>query len=148
MTEYLPDVNVVVASVRADHPHHEQARSFVQSALARGHSFVVPVEVLASSMRILMLDVWTDPESSVSASALVRAWVDAARADVVGHPPAAFTVLAEFARTLDLSPRRIPDALLAASAITLRATLVSFDRGFSGYPGLTGEVIAQDSGQH
>ncbi len=142
MTRYLPDVNVVVASVRADHPHHHDARNFLQSAKAESDAFVVPVEVLASSMRILMLDIWVDPESSSSASALMRTWVEAADAEVVGHPAGSFTVLNELARTLDLSPRRVPDALLASSAIVLRATLVSLDRGFAGYPGLSAVILS------
>lgn len=141
MTRYLPDVNLLVASLRADHPHHREARSFLQSTQANADAFVVPVEVLASTMRILMLDIWVDPESSASASALVGAWVQAADAEVVGHPATAVTVLNEFARTLDLSPRRVPDALLAASAIALRATIASFDRGFTGYPGLSAVIL-------
>ena len=120
MIRYLPDVNLVVASLRADHPHHCEALNFLQSAKADGGEFVVPVEVVAS---------------------IVRSWVAAADAEVVGHPAAAFTVLTEFARTLELSPRRVPDALLASSAIVLRATLVSFDRGLSGYPGVSALIL-------
>jgi len=141
VTRYLPDVNLVVASLRVDHPHHNAAQTFLQAAKTNADAFVVPVEVLASTMRILMLDIWVDPESSASASALMRSWVQAADAEVVGHPEAAVTVLTEFARTLNLSARRVPDALLAASAIVLRATLVSFDRGFSGYPGLSAKIL-------
>lgn len=144
MIRYLPDVNLVVASLRADHPHHREAQSFLQSAKADGGTFVVPVEVVASIMRILLLDVWVNPESSASASSLVRSWVAVAGAEVVGHPAATFTVLTEFARTLDLSPRRVPDALLASSAIALRATLVTFDRGFASYPSLSAVILRPD----
>ena len=141
MIRYLPDVNLVVASLRADHPHHKEALNFLQSAKADGGEFVVPVEVVASIMRILMLDVWVNPESSAGAASLVRSWVAAADAEVVGHPTAAFTVLTEFARTLELSPRRVPDALLASSAIVFRATLVTFDRGFNSYPSLSAVIL-------
>jgi Predicted nucleic acid-binding protein, contains PIN domain len=141
VTRYLPDVNLVVASLRVDHPHHNAAQNFLHSAKSNADAFVVPVEMLASTMRILMLDIWVAPESSASASALMRSWVQAADAEVVGHPEASFAVLTEFARTLNLSARRVPDALLAACAIALRATLVSFDRGFSGYPGLPAKIL-------
>jgi hypothetical protein len=93
-------VNLVVASLRVDHPHHNAAQNFLHSAKSNADAFVVPVEVLTSTMRILMLDIWVDPESSASASALMRSWVQAADAEVVGHPEASFAVLTEFARTL------------------------------------------------
>gem|GEM_PF-961383 len=141
MTVYLPDVNVVVASVRADHPHHVEALNFLEYAATGGHSFIAPTEVLASSMRILMLDVWQDPESSSSAAALLSEWLEASQDLVLGHPAAAFLVLVELARTLNLAPRRVPDALLAGSAIAQRATIVTFDRGFGSYPGLSAEIL-------
>jgi predicted nucleic acid-binding protein len=137
----LPDVNVVVASVRGDHPHHGSAYDALASRVAIGKPLVVPIEVLASTMRVLMLDIWVNPETSASAALLMRSWVRSTGATVLGHPTAAFAILAEFARTLDLSPRRMPDALLAASAIALRATLLSFDKGFAGYPGLSSMIL-------
>lgn len=132
----LPDVNILVASIRHDHPHHERALEYLVSVRNSGDRIVIPVDVLASSLRILTLNVWFEPETSASASDLIRKWVQAADAEVTSHPPQAWVLLAEFARTLDLSTRQIPDALIAASAITLRATVVSFDRGLERYPGL------------
>jgi predicted nucleic acid-binding protein len=96
---------------------------------------------LAAALRILTLPIWEQPETSETAAALITVWLDAAGAEVVPHPPAAWKVLAEFARTLEPAPRAIPDALLAASAIASRATVVTFDRGFSHYPGLVAEVL-------
>lgn len=141
MTTYLPDVDVLVASLRSDHPHHEAARTFLHRARRDGHSFAVPVEVLASSLRVLTLDIWIDAETSASARDLLHDWIAASDAEVVSHPSGSWRVLAEFARTLSLSPRAIPDALLAASAIASRRTIVTFDRGFARYPGLQSEVL-------
>ncbi len=142
MTTYLPDVNVLVASLRPDHPHHETARSFLVRSRAAGHDFAVPVEVLAAALRILTLDVWVDSETSASARDLINGWVGAARAEIVSHPPGSWRVLEEFARTLSLGTRAIPDALLAASAIVSRTTIVTFDRGFDRYPGLNAEILS------
>lgn len=137
MTMVLPDVNVVVASLRSDHSHHELARGEIEEILSRFDSIVVPVDVLAAAMRILTLNVWNDPETSETAVKLLRDWVDATDARVIGHPTHAWTVLSEFGRTLKLTTQQVPDALLAASAIVLGVTLVTFDRGFNRYPGLT-----------
>ena len=141
MSGYLPDVNVIVASVRSDHAHHASARAFLSAAHDQGRACTVPVEVLAAALRILTLPVWQEPETSESAGELLAGWIEAVDAEVVGHPPAAWHVLAEFARTLALSPRSVPDALIAASAIASRSTVVTFDRGFAGYPGLRAEVL-------
>ena len=141
MTTYLPDVNVLVASVRSDHPHHVTARSFLWRSRQAGLSFVVPVEVLASALRVLTLDIWIESETSASARDLVNDWIRASSAEVVSHAPGSWRVLGEFARTLSLGTRAIPDALLAASAIASRRTIVTFDRGFARYPGLNAEIL-------
>lgn len=137
----LPDVNVLVASIRSDHPHHQRALEYMVTVRNAGDRVITPVEVLASALRMLTLNVWFEPETSESAAGLVRAWIDAADAEVVSHPPQAWVLLAEFARTLDLSTRHIPDALLAGSAIALRAVVASFDRGLERYPGLRTVIL-------
>lgn len=141
MNPYLPDVNVIVASLRSDHTHHGSARAFLSAARDQGWACTVPVEVLAAALRILTLPVWEEPETSESAGELLTGWLGAMGAEVVSHRPEAWRVLAEFARTLDLSARSVPDALIAASAIASRATVVTFDRGFARYPGLRAEVL-------
>ena len=141
MTTYLSDVTVLVASLRSDHRHHGAARDFLRQARRDGHSFALPVEVLASSLRVLTLDIWIEPETSASARDLLHDWIAASDAEVVSHPSGSWRVLAEFARTLSLGPRAIPDALLAASAIASRRTIVTFDRGFARYPGLQSEIL-------
>jgi len=141
LTVYLPDVNVIVASLRSDHPHHQAALAFLRESRESASTFAVPVDVMASALRVLTLDVWLEPETSESAGRLISDWLTAAQAEVVAHPPMTWTVMAEFARTLSLTSRSVPDALLAASAIASRSTLATFDRGFSGYPGLRAELL-------
>ncbi len=127
--------------MRSDHPQHERAHDYMLAVRTSGDFFVTPVEVLASSLRILTLDVWFEPETSESAADLVRTWIDAADAEVVSHLPQAWVLLAEFARTLDLTTRQMPDALIAASAIAMRAVVASFDRGLTRYPGLKTVIL-------
>jgi len=102
---------------------------------------MVPVEVLASVLRLLTLGCWVNPESSATAADLARGWVEAAGAQVTAHPAEGWRVLLEFSRTLKLTTRAMPDALLAASAIASRAVLVTFDGGFARYPGLRVDVL-------
>lgn len=141
MTTYLPDVNIIVASLRGDHSCHESAQAFLRQAKDGGDSFRVPIDVLASVMRVLTLGCWVNPESSATAGDLARAWLGAARAEVIAHPADSWRVFLEFARTLNLTTRTMPDALLAASAIASRTVLVTFDRGFTRYPGLQVDLL-------
>lgn len=113
----------------------------MRSTVANGDVWRVPVEVLASALRILTLDIWVEPETSDSAQALLRRWVNASGAQVVSHDARAWSVMCEFARTLSLRARAVPDALLAASAISTTSTLVTFDRGMARYPGLRTELL-------
>ena len=51
-----PDVNVLVAASRSDHPHHAVARAWLKEALAaaeRGASFTLMPMVLASLLRLV-----------------------------------------------------------------------------------------------
>lgn len=140
-TACLPDVNVIVASMRADHSHHAPAIAFLRQCVEDGRRIVVPVDVLASALRVLMAPVWREPETSASAASLITAWLAAADAEVVPHAPRTWQILRELARSLRLSRSTTPDALLAASAIAASVTLATFDRGFARYPGLRQELL-------
>jgi predicted nucleic acid-binding protein len=94
----------------------------------------VLTEVLASALRGLFREAWVEPETSRSAANLLANRVRAAGATIVGHRPETWLLLAEYARTLRLSHRAVPDALLVASAAVVGVTPVSFDRGLDRYP--------------
>ena len=51
-----PDVNVLVAASRTDHPHHAVARDWLEEALGRsstGAAFTLMPMVLASFLRLV-----------------------------------------------------------------------------------------------
>lgn len=141
-TSFILDVNVLVACVRADHQCHRAAQDFVRGLLRQENRILVPIEVAAAALRVLTMSFWIEPESSASAALLIGDWLDAADARLVSHPVDAWRFVSQFARTMDLAPRALPDALLAASAISMRATLVSFDRGLARFPGLTAAILS------
>src|SRR5450830_1326374 len=52
----VPDVNILVAASRSDHPHHQVARSWLEQALAAcaaGASLKLPPMVVASFLRLV-----------------------------------------------------------------------------------------------
>jgi toxin-antitoxin system PIN domain toxin len=128
-----PDVNVLVAAARSDHPHHLVARPWLEGALAAiptGASFTLMPMVLASVLRLL-----TSPKIFVEPTPVsdAVAFVDA----VMAVPGVRLLALgAEWPRLrqlcLDgpLAGNDLPDAWLAAAVEQHGEQLVSFDRDF------------------
>ena len=135
-----PDVNVLVAAARGDHPHHGVARAWLEKTLAAAGSGVVctlmPM-VLASYLRLVTSPkVFQRPTSIEDAIGFIDA--------LLSLPGAQLADLgAEWARfrqlCLDkkLSGNDLPDAWLAAAVAQRGEHLVSFDRDFKRLLGRT-----------
>ncbi|MEO6407690.1 MAG: TA system VapC family ribonuclease toxin [Burkholderiaceae bacterium] len=128
-----PDVNVLVAAARSDHPHHGIARAWLEGTFAEADSGVVctlmPM-VLASFLRLV-----TSPKIFQKPTPIEEAigFVDA----LLLLPGAQLAELgAEWKRfrqlclDKDLSANDVPDAWLAAAVAQRGEHLVSFDRDF------------------
>ena len=128
-----PDVNVLVAASRRDHPHHAVARAWVERALTTappGSVLTLMPMVLASFLRLV-----TSPR-------IFR--VPTPIGDAVGFVDALLSVQGVRLATLgpewprlnrlcvdkSLAGNDLPDAWLAAATIHLGEHLVSFDRDF------------------
>ncbi|MBX3638359.1 MAG: PIN domain-containing protein [Rubrivivax sp.] len=128
-----PDVNVLVAASRGDHPHHAVARDWLEGALgsaAAGASLTLMPMVLASFMRLV-----TSPRVFRLATPIddAVAFVDA----LLTYPGVQLAPLGpEWPRLrqlcLDkqLAGNDVPDAWLSAAVAQLGEHLVSFDRDF------------------
>lgn len=132
----LPDVNVVLAALRADHDHHLLARDFVEQARSGSVALGLSDVALASVVRLATnARVFVRPDTTDAVIEYL---------DVLLEPPAQlvragtthWTRFTELCRHLQLRGNLVPDAYLAALALEQGAELVSFDRGFGRYPGL------------
>jgi hypothetical protein len=68
-----PDVNVLVAASRSDHPHHRIARGWLEdaaSAAASGGTLILMPMVLASFLRLVSSPCWPLEVSTLRRSAL------------------------------------------------------------------------------
>jgi toxin-antitoxin system PIN domain toxin len=128
-----PDVNVLVAAARSDHPHHGVARAWLEETLVGPESdaacTLMPM-VLASFLRLV-----TSPKIFRSPTAIEDAidFLDA----LLSLPNVQLAELGpEWRRLRDLcldkrlAANDIPDAWLAAAVAQRGEVLVTFDRDF------------------
>ena len=134
----LPDVNVLLAAHRDDHPHHAVVSTWFGALTSGNERFFVPGFLWAAFVRIAtnrrIFNVPTPLDDAF-------AFMDAVRTQpnhlVVSMEPSHLAVFEDVCRTGDATGDLVNDAYLAAIAIDLGATLVSLDRDFARFESLT-----------
>jgi uncharacterized protein len=129
-----PDVNVLVAASRSDHPHHAVARAWLERAAvaaAAGSALTLMPMVLASYLRLVtspkIFQVPTPVDAAVD-------FVDALLASPGVHLATLgpeWPRLRQLCLDKQLAGNSLPDAWLAAATMHLGEHLVSFDRDFT-----------------
>lgn len=128
-----PDVNVLVAASRADHPHHQTALNWLTQAIAhaRTHADLKLLgTVVASFLRLVTHPkVFSVPTPTVQAVAFIDG--------VLASPGAAMLAAQDEwpqLRTLclaqNLKANALPDAWIAACVLQQQEVLATFDRDF------------------
>lgn len=128
----LLDVNVVIASHRADHPQHELTIGWLDAIVAARETFAIPNGVWASFLR-LVTSGRAFPEPSPLNDAFAH--IDAFRA----HPshrslepgPLHMSSLRRVCEDADARGDLVADAVLAAIALEHGCAIASFDRDFT-----------------
>ena len=128
-----PDVNVLVAASRSDHPHHAAARTWLEQAItnaSQGTPLKLQPMVIASFLRLV-----THPKIFIHPTPMSEAlrFVDALlSAPGVEQPAlgAEWPALRTLCTDKALAANDVPDAWLAAAVIHQGEHLVSFDADF------------------
>ncbi|MBK7663580.1 MAG: PIN domain-containing protein [Sterolibacteriaceae bacterium] len=128
-----PDVNVLVAASRSDHPHHAVARTWLERAIAdasQGTPLKLQPMVIASFLRLV-----THPRIFIQPTPMSEAlrFVDALlSAPGVEQPAlgAEWPALRRLCADKALAANDVPDAWLAAAVMHQAEHLVSFDADF------------------
>ena len=128
-----PDVNVLIAASRTDHPHHAVARAWLEQAVraaATGAAFTLMPMVLASFLRLV-----TSPKIFRQPTPIddAIAFVDAILASPGVHLAtlgSEWPTLRKLCLDKQLGSNDVPDAWLAAAVAHLGEHLGSFDRDF------------------
>jgi toxin-antitoxin system PIN domain toxin len=128
-----PDVNVLVAASRTDHPHHAVARGWLEEALNAsdtGPALTLMPMVLASFLRLVtspkIFQLVTPVEDAV---AFVDALLTAPGVQLAPLGPE-WAKLRQMCLEKHLSGNDLPDAWLSAAVEHLGEHLVTFDRDF------------------
>jgi uncharacterized protein len=128
-----PDVNVLVAASRSDHPHFSVARAWLEQAVAAsaaGASFTLMPMVVASFLRLVTSrKVFSMPTPLADAIAFVDALLAAPGVELT-RLGAEWPVLRQLCLDKSLSGNDLPDAWLAATTLHSGEHLVTFDRDF------------------
>ncbi len=128
-----PDLNVLVAASRSDHPHHVPALTWLEQAIdyaSQGGAFSLQPMVITSFLRLV-----THPKIFVQPTPMVDAlhFIDALLA-ASGVEPAMlggeWPILRQLCMDKALSDNDVPDAWLAAAAIHQSEHVASFDADF------------------
>ena len=128
-----PDVNVLVAASRTDHPHHAVARVWLEEAIGAadaGATLTLMPMVLASFLRLV-----TSPRIFQQATPIedAVAFVDALLASPgvqIAPLGPEWSKLRQLCLDKHLNGNDLPDAWLTAAVANLGEHLVSFDRDF------------------
>lgn len=128
-----PDVNVLVAASRSDHPYHAQALTWLTGTLKAcetgGTVELLPMVAAAFLRLVTNQKVFPQPMPPRDAVAFLRAIL---RVPGVSMPPLGqeWSGLERLCLDLALTGNRVPDAWIAAAVNAGGYHLVTFDRGF------------------
>jgi len=128
-----PDVNVLVAASRADHPHHPIALAWLQQAMAQAAyqaDLRLLSTVVASFLRLVTHPrVFAVPTPAADAVAFVDALLGAAGVGMLAVKDE-WPRLRSLCLSHQLCGNDLPDAWIAACVVQTRETLATFDRDF------------------
>ena len=128
-----PDVNVVVAASRSDHPQHAVAHAWLEQAVTEagaGAAFTLMPMVLASFLRLVTSPkIFQQPTPIEDAVAFVDALL-AAPGVQLAPLGAEWPKFRQLCLDKQLGGNDLPDAWLSAAVAHLGEHLVSFDRDF------------------
>lgn len=125
-----PDVNVLVAASRQDHPHHGPTLRWLETALSGSASGLAILPMVAAGFLRLATHpkVFVEPTPEDAARSFLRAVLDSpgVRLLPLGDE---WPLFERLCARHSLTGNAIPDAWIAAAAQTHHVQLVSFDRG-------------------
>lgn len=129
----LPDINVLVAAHRADHPQHKAAADWLKRALKDtkdGQVMVLPMQVVSGFLRLVTnAKIFLNPSSNNQAVDFVDWLLEDSQVRLLDQS-SEWRDFRKLVLDKQLSSNQVPDAHLAALSLSLSEPLVTFDKGF------------------
>lgn len=126
------DVNILLASHRADHPHHDRVRPWFDAVVGGDEDFGVPHLIWGSFLRLSTnRRVFLVPTPLKEAFAFIDATIGRPRHLPIAPGPRHLTLLRQLCEEADAAGDLLPDAILGAIALEHGATVASLDRDFA-----------------
>jgi uncharacterized protein len=124
-----PDVNLLVAASRKDHPHYEVAALWLKGAVEAGQVVLLPM-VTTSFVRVVTnAKIFPTPTSSRIALQFVNAILEATELELLPLSRE-WGRFCELVGQTELRANAVPDAWIAAAVMECDEHLVTFDRDF------------------
>lgn len=131
------DANVLLYAIDRASAHHENARSWLDEALAGAEAVGLAWMALLAFLRIATSGaVYPTPLSVEDAAAQLEAWLAAPAAVVLEPTPRHLSLLRGLLSDTGTAGNLTTDAHLAALALEHGADIVSYDRDFDRFPGV------------
>ena len=138
----LLDVNVLVDAFRPDAQGHDEAFAAVDLALRGREPVLILPEVAVGFVRVVTHQgVFADPTTPREAMEALDAWSASRVVAIREAGPGRWAALSSLMAEREFRGNDVHDALLAAAALDLGATLVTSDRGFGRFVGLRVEWV-------
>ena len=133
----LVDVNVLIYAVNSDSPHHDKARTWLETALSGVEVLGLTWTVLLAFLRVTTRHAMQKPLDVTAAIAYVDSWLRQPNVQIVEPGEDHWLILQALLRSTGTAGNLTSDTHLAALAIGGGWTLVSTDHDFRRYAGLS-----------
>lgn len=145
----IPDVNVLVAASRSDHPHHAVARSWLEQTLDRaygGETILGLLPMVATGfLRIVTHPrVFREPTPEPEAWHFLSTLRDSPGVEAITLGPE-WPWFEQACRRHELVGNDIPDAWIAAAASAQRLPVATLDRGFRRFLPADALIVLDDN---
>lgn len=133
----IVDANVLIYAVNEDAHSHEEARAWLDGALAGGEAVGLAWNVLLAFLRLVTARaVFEKPLDLATATGVVEAWLFQPASVIVAPTPRHLAVLRGLLHDLGPGGNLVNDAHLAALALEHGADVVSYDSDFARFSGV------------
>lgn len=133
----LVDANVLLYAVNEADARHEDARTWLDTALSGGETVGFTWIVVLAFLRLATkVGLFPRPLAIDDAIAVVRAWLDQPGSIVVEATPRHLDVLAGLVSSVGTGGNLTSDAHLAALALEHHGTVITYDSDFGRFAGV------------